>query len=198
MKQITRTSALPVLLIVVSCLVMTAPVALSGPSELEDWEQRATVFDVGGEWLTSRSVMSIVTFGEPLVHPLSLTGAAPIMSPGFIGIVDHFGQGLRTSDVNTENASLFINRLDGVSPNPFNPMMTVSFSLAQSGPTLLQVFDVSGRLVQTLINGPMNAGHHAIQWTGRTASGARAGAGVYFVRLAARGFVDRRTIVLLK
>jgi len=51
------------------------------------------------------------------------------------------------------------------------------------------VFDVMGRRIATLAEGQLSAGEHTIEWTGAAQNGASAGAGLYFVRLAAGGTV---------
>ena len=63
-------------------------------------------------------------------------------------------------------------------PNPFNPVTTIRFSLEREGYTRLDVYDVSGRLVTTLVNGTMPAGSHEVTW-----NAAGVASGVYFSRL---------------
>ena len=62
----------------------------------------------------------------------------------------------------------------------------------------LQVFDVAGRLVTTLVNEPRGAGRYSATWNGVDASGARVGSGVYFYRLSAGNGSLTRKMVLLK
>jgi hypothetical protein len=68
-------------------------------------------------------------------------------------------------------------------PNPFAGSTEVRFSLGQSRDIRLSVFDIAGRLVQVLAEGPAPAGPTAIRWDGRDTSGRRAAPGVYFFRL---------------
>jgi len=68
-------------------------------------------------------------------------------------------------------------------PNPFNPSTTIGFSVPQSGPALLEIYDVTGRHVRTLISGQVAAGHHTVQWDGKDERGSSVGSGVYFYRL---------------
>src|SRR5262249_17433230 len=65
-------------------------------------------------------------------------------------------------------------------PNPFNPETTIRYALPKADRVRLRVFDIAGRLVASLEDGPENAGEHAVAWDGRTRAGARAGSGVYF------------------
>lgn len=77
-------------------------------------------------------------------------------------------------------------RLDGAWPNPFNPKTTISFTLDDSQPVELAVYDVSGRLVRLLDEGVRGPGSHSVPWDGRDQTGAGAASGVYMVRLTGR------------
>jgi hypothetical protein len=73
--------------------------------------------------------------------------------------------------------------LDGAWPNPFNPQTTISFTLDESQPVELAVYDVSGRLVRLLEAGVKEAGPHSINWDGRDQAGTGVASGVYLMRL---------------
>jgi len=84
-------------------------------------------------------------------------------------------------------------------PNPFNPVTTISYSVAQDGARVrLAVYDVSGRLVAVLADGPATAGEHAASWDGRSRDGEEVSSGVYFCRLAVDGWTASRKMTLLK
>jgi hypothetical protein len=85
-------------------------------------------------------------------------------------------------------------------PNPFNPTTTFRYTVAADGAVRLQVFDVSGRLVRTLVD-EYQAGSpitRTISWNGRDDAGTPAPSGVYLYKLTAGGFTDTRKMVLLK
>jgi len=69
------------------------------------------------------------------------------------------------------------------SPNPFRASTRVRFSLPQRSHVKLAVFDVAGREIATLAQGPWDAGSHSVTWMGTTDRGERARRGVYFVHL---------------
>ncbi len=76
--------------------------------------------------------------------------------------------------------------LIGAVPNPFNPRTRIAFNLQQAAPVSLEVFDVRGRRVATLLAGDiLDAGEHRITWNGRGPAGRPAPAGTYFYRLQA-------------
>lgn len=74
--------------------------------------------------------------------------------------------------------------IDAVRPNPATGPVTVSYSLPVATVATVTVHDLRGRLVATLASGPRSAGGHESTWDGKLASGGRAAAGVYLVRLA--------------
>ena len=69
------------------------------------------------------------------------------------------------------------------SPNPFVGATEIRYALPRTGPVTLKVFNVSGRLVRTLVNGPVTAGRHTVVWDGRDDRGRALSSGVYFYRL---------------
>ena len=80
-----------------------------------------------------------------------------------------------------------------VYPNPFNPITTISFELSTSDFVRLAVYDFSGRLVTTLINGWRDAGVHEA-----TFDGSEIASGVYIYRIQAGEFMANGKMVLVK
>ncbi len=83
-------------------------------------------------------------------------------------------------------------------PNPFNPKTTLRFALPTSGTVALAVYDVQGRRVATLANGPMDAGYHEIEWLGLDDAGKSVSSGVYFSRIAFGKEVLTNKMLMLK
>lgn len=88
--------------------------------------------------------------------------------------------------------------LDQNYPNPFNPNTHISFMLPHRAQVRLEVINVVGGTVRSLIDTPLPAGRHAVEWDGLTEQGNRAASGIYFYRLTADDFVSSRKMVLLK
>ncbi len=78
-------------------------------------------------------------------------------------------------------------------PNPFNPVTTIGYQLPVSGNVKLQIFDINGRLVQTLVNENKPAGHYLVSWTAQNVS-----SGIYLIRLNAGDFTAVKKCVKLK
>ncbi len=72
-------------------------------------------------------------------------------------------------------------------PNPFNPRTRLEFELPRAAAARLDVFDVSGRLIATLLNGPSRAGPGWVEWDGKDDRGSRVGSGIYLYRLSVDG-----------
>jgi hypothetical protein len=68
-------------------------------------------------------------------------------------------------------------------PNPARAGSHIGFDLTRPGPVRAEVFDLSGRLVRTLLDQRLDPGQHEILWDGRDRQGTTAGAGVYFLRV---------------
>ncbi len=83
-------------------------------------------------------------------------------------------------------------------PNPFNPSTTVGFTLEREAHVRLDVYDVRGRLVATLVDRALSAGEHAVTWSGRDDVGRRVSAGRYLLRLEAAGDVRTAKVVLVE
>jgi len=81
------------------------------------------------------------------------------------------------------------------SPTPFAAGTTVSYMLPHPAHVRLSVHDVAGRLIETLVDAPQQAGPHQIAWSGAVAD---APSGVYFARLEAAGETEVRKVVVLR
>lgn len=84
------------------------------------------------------------------------------------------------------------------SPNPFNPLTTIRFSVRQAGPVSLVIYDVRGREVRRLVDGLREAGEHSVAWTGLDEAGRAAPSGIYFYRLNADRTAITKKMVLAK
>ena len=85
-------------------------------------------------------------------------------------------------------------------PNPFNPDTTIKYDLAESADVTLQIYNVLGQVVRTLVaSEAQNAGRYQIRWNGMDDRGVPVSSGIYFYQIAADGkFSDVRKLMLLK
>ncbi len=78
-------------------------------------------------------------------------------------------------------------------PNPFNPVTKISFDIPTSGNVSLKVFDVTGSVLYTLVNGQLNAGKYSYDFDGSELS-----SGVYYYRLESGAFSETKKMILVK
>ncbi len=84
-------------------------------------------------------------------------------------------------------------------PNPFNPSTRIAYSVSETGPVSIEVYDIAGRVVRTLLDTELAGGATGyVVWDGTDNAGERCASGVYFYRIAAPGFATSRKMVMLK
>jgi hypothetical protein len=84
-------------------------------------------------------------------------------------------------------------------PNPFNPATVIPYDVPEGGGNVtLMIYDVSGKLIRTLVNGAQSPGERKATWNGLDENGQRVASGVYFYRLNAPGYKMTRKMVFLK
>ncbi len=88
--------------------------------------------------------------------------------------------------------------LGPVSPNPFSEAAVISYSAPTAASVSIDVYDVNGRLVQTVFSGQVEAGTHQAVWNGTDSAGSRVARGIYFCRMHAGEFSATEKIVMLR
>jgi len=102
------------------------------------------------------------------------------------GIVSRFGP----SEVVVPGAVSELSLSDPY-PNPADEALTIHYELTHNGSVELNIYDLSGRLVETLVSGEQTAGRHSVSWDSSTAA-----TGVYLLRLETNGeAITRRAVI---
>ncbi len=83
-------------------------------------------------------------------------------------------------------------------PNPFNPETVISYSLPNPGVVKVEIYDILGKKVKTLVNEFKNAGKYDVRWNGRNEYGSGVPSGIYFYRLQTGDFVQTMKMTLLR
>ena len=83
-------------------------------------------------------------------------------------------------------------------PNPFNPTTRIDYSLPSSQTVKLDIYNIQGQLVRTLVDGTMPAGNHTVEWDATTESGSQIASGVYLYRITAGGNTESRKMNFVK
>ena len=82
-------------------------------------------------------------------------------------------------------------------PNPFNPATVIPYRLHQPMSVRLEVFNVLGQHIATLVDGQQSEGFYTARWDGTDAAGAAVAAGMYLYRLSGEGVQVTRSMVLI-
>lgn len=83
-------------------------------------------------------------------------------------------------------------------PNPFNPVTNFKFSLPQASHVKIEIFNIVGQRVKTLLDEDMKTGVFVVDWNGKDEKGVEVSSGIYFYRVIADDFSDIKKMVLLR
>jgi photosystem II stability/assembly factor-like uncharacterized protein len=83
-------------------------------------------------------------------------------------------------------------------PNPFNPSTRIQFEIPERALVTLEVFNLLGQSIRTLVHATQSAGTYVVSWDGKDHTGRSAPSGVYLYRLSAGGHVSVRRMLLIK
>ncbi|MBT7310546.1 T9SS type A sorting domain-containing protein, partial [bacterium] len=83
-------------------------------------------------------------------------------------------------------------------PNPFNPRTQISFTMPSAGHASVQVLNLRGQLVSTLLDNSVDVGDYTLQWNGLDDNGRSVPSGVYLVRATGAGNINISKVVLAK
>jgi flagellar hook assembly protein FlgD len=88
--------------------------------------------------------------------------------------------------------------LHGNYPNPFNPETIISYSLKEAGPVTIEVYNIKGQLVRTLVDETKHTGNHTVLWNGLDKNNRPVSSGVYFFRMRSGRFSSTRKMIMMK
>lgn len=105
-----------------------------------------------------------------------------------------------STDINDEESVILPNtyHLAQNYPNPFNPSTTIEYSLPRKGTVVIEVFNIRGQTVRTLVDRDMPAGSHTVVWDGKNQAKQSVATGVYFYRMRIGERVLTKKMLLLK
>ncbi|MFA7214303.1 MAG: T9SS type A sorting domain-containing protein [Candidatus Cloacimonadaceae bacterium] len=83
-------------------------------------------------------------------------------------------------------------------PNPFNPSTTISYWLPETARVRLDIYNLKGQLVKTLIDSEMAAGLHSVVWNGKDSNNQAVASGVYFYRISSPNNTQTKRMLLMK
>ena len=104
-----------------------------------------------------------------------------------------------------DNSTVSIQRINNYSfnnmynyPNPFNPSTILQYYLPQNEFVTISIYDISGKLISSLVNKNQNSGYKSVQWNSTNNQGQRVSAGVYLYSIEAGDFRETKKMILLK
>lgn len=142
------------------------------------------------QWPSINKVKVIVKDYTGTVNNLDLPGLAEIETDARIGLANYVG-------IDPNGSTPFTYTLDQNYPNPFNPVTRIRFTVPSRSYVSMKVYDMTGREIETLIEGYIDVGNSSAVF-----NGAKYASGVYFYRITADGpsgkFVQTKKMVLVK
>jgi hypothetical protein len=116
------------------------------------------------------------------------------------GVSGFYAQLLDFTTVDTdsnETTPINMNLLQN-NPNPFNPETNISFQVPNSGQVRLDIYNIKGQKVKTLVNDKLNAGRHTIVWNGRDDSNKQVASGIYLYKMRSGKYSSAKKMILMK
>ena len=115
-----------------------------------------------------------------------------ILDTIYIPIVFHNLYKIETLSSNTTLNPINF-EINQIYPNPFNPLTTIRYGLTQNSDIQISIYDITGKLITTLINEFQTSGYHSITWDASNFS-----SGIYFLKMSVENFTATRKLVLIK
>lgn len=137
--------------------------------------------------------------GESVQLAFAVSTGAPLAERSyFLQIRGRYLAARRTESMRSQHADTeFKLAFDAPRPNPFSRRTTLSYSLPKREEVRIEVMDMQGRRIRTLMNQTMAPGQYSIEWDGRDAAGRLAAPGVYLARMVVGADKFQRRLVLI-
>jgi hypothetical protein len=148
-------------------------------------------FRTGPAWDSTQSVPVDTVFIAP-------AGGLAFTSVDAGDLVPVFWKGaLEVKEINTP-AKPTVFSLAQNYPNPFNPKTMIRFALPKDSWVKLEVYNILGQKVKTLVDEKLTAGVKQVEWDGKDSKGLEVASGIYFYRIKADDFSNVKKMVMLK
>jgi flagellar hook assembly protein FlgD len=101
--------------------------------------------------------------------------------------------------VESEETSIpVITKLSGNYPNPFNPVTNISFSIKEASQVTIDIYNLKGEKVNTLVNEYLEPNYYNVEWNGRDENNRSVASGVYFYKMKAGRYTSTKKMILMK
>ncbi|MDY0151520.1 MAG: choice-of-anchor J domain-containing protein [Candidatus Cloacimonas sp.] len=118
----------------------------------------------------------------------------------FIFFVDDFSLHSVGGSVGIEDglAPVAVTELKGNYPNPFNPETTIRYSMKDNSPVNIEIYNLKGQKVKTLVNETKAAGDYSVVWKGLDDNNRAVSSGVYFFKMSAGKYSSTKKMIMMK
>ncbi|MCK4694224.1 MAG: T9SS type A sorting domain-containing protein, partial [Candidatus Cloacimonetes bacterium] len=101
--------------------------------------------------------------------------------------------------VKSTEMKIIYNKLNLINyPNPFNPTTTINYTLKEDTKVILEIYNIKGQKVRTLVDKHLEASNHMVVWNGRNDSGKSVSSGIYFYKMKSGNYSSTKKMILLK
>ena len=121
-----------------------------------------------------------------------------VSDDAFMFMLDNFKVTAPNGTDNSNNVNVVTTELLGNYPNPFNPETTLSYNLREAGAVTLDIFNIKGQKVKTLINENQSSGNHTVVWNGKDDNNRSVASGVYFYKMRSGTYSSTKKMILMK
>jgi flagellar hook assembly protein FlgD len=83
-------------------------------------------------------------------------------------------------------------------PNPFNSQTVITFQIKTAAKVKLEVYNLLGNKIQTLVDEDIGAGYYSESWDGKDENGLQVSTGIYFYRLRANNYTQTKKLLIIK
>ena len=163
------------------------------------WEIEDFILQLPYDLAAGNSLTFNVIVGLPLNEPIREIVSDIIEIDSEVGLMEvvlNFDTALNTDAEN--NLVIAQSELIGNYPNPFNPSTTIRYDLSKAGKVSINIYNLKGQKVRTLVNNIQQASHHSVVWNCKDDNGKPVASGIYFYRLKVGDFEKSRKMLLLK
>ncbi|MDP8203956.1 MAG: T9SS type A sorting domain-containing protein [Candidatus Tenebribacter mawsonii] len=103
-----------------------------------------------------------------------------------------------TAITGTNDLPVLTTELQGNYPNPFNPVTNIAYSVKEAGKVTLEVYNIKGQLVKTLVNDNKETGQFTAIWNGSDNNNKSVSSGVYFYKMKSGNYTSTKKMILMK
>jgi hypothetical protein len=153
----------------------------------------------GGTYIEAPTTWTQYSYGLDAYANQTIRVAIQCVSnDAFIFMVDNVEIDAPGGTPNNPEVTPVISQLIGNYPNPFNPETSIAFSTKENGPVSIDIYNVRGQKVRSLLNENKEAGNHTVVWNGKDDNGKNVASGVFFYRMKSGKYSSTKKMILMK